>query len=193
MAGQVIFYERPEMAGQALQLFSVRDLYRLSLILMQIRQINLPVSLQESQATTKIKPVFNCSFTEDKYSVNEAVYTGVNLINTIVEILLRFQIKKYVMLRDIRKAFLMIKLKREEDKNRFSFFLKDGDELLCYRYNALIFGFTTSPFILNYILKYHIGQYQPDEYTEILKNNLFLDNTLVYKEIEASTKIPVFT
>ena len=40
----------------------------------------------------------------------------------------------------------------------------------------MIFVLTTSPFILNYVLKYHIEQYQPDEYTEILKNNFCVDN-----------------
>ena len=33
-----------EMAGLAFQLFSVRDLHRFSFTIMQIRQINLPVS-----------------------------------------------------------------------------------------------------------------------------------------------------
>ena len=79
------------------------------------------------------------------------------------------------MLGDIRKAFWMIKLKRE-DKNRFCFFVKDGEELLFYRYYTLNFGFTTSPFILNYILKCHIERYQPDEYIKILKNNFYVDN-----------------
>ena len=37
-------------------------------------------------------------------------------------------------------------------------------------------GFTTCPFILKYILKYHIEHYQLDEYTEILKNNFYVDN-----------------
>ena len=94
----------------------------------------------------------------------------------MIEILLRFKCNKYVMLKDLRKAFLMIKLKREEDKNRFCFFMKEEDELLCYRYNTLIFRFTTSPFILNYILKCHTEQYQPDEHTKILKNNFYVDN-----------------
>ena len=74
------------------------------------------------------------------------------------------------------EKLLMIKLKREEDKNRFCFFVKDGDELLCYRYNTLDFGFTISPFIFNYILKYNIEKYQPDEHTEILKNNFYVNN-----------------
>ena len=46
----------------------------------------------------------------------------------MIEILLRFKTNKYVMLRDLGKAFLMIMLKRE-DENRFCFFVKDGDEL----------------------------------------------------------------
>ena len=60
---------------------------------------------KEFHATTKIRPVFNCLLKiEGKYSLNEGAYTGVNLINNMIEILQRFKTNKYVMLGDIRKA-----------------------------------------------------------------------------------------
>lgn len=53
--------------------------------------------------------LFNCSLkTEDKCSLNEAAYSGINLINNMIDLLLKFK-KKYVMSGDIKKAFLMIK------------------------------------------------------------------------------------
>ena len=51
----------------------------------------------------------------------------------------------------------MIKLKTERDQNRFCFFIKKNNELICYRYKTLLFGFNVSPFILNFILQYHIN------------------------------------
>ena len=36
--------------------------------------------------------------------------------------------------------------------------------------------FTTSQLILHYVMNYHTEQYQPNEYTEILKNNFYVDN-----------------
>ena len=74
-------------------------------------------------------------------------------------------------LADIRKAFLMIILNSEKDKNRFCFFLKEGDKIICFRYSTLIFGFNTSPFILLYVLRHHAQQFPDDPCTQILKNN----------------------
>ena len=42
------------------------------------------------------------------------------------------------MLADIRKAFLMIRLNSEKDKNRFCFFLKEGEELIWININTLL-------------------------------------------------------
>lgn len=50
------------------------------------------------------------------YLLNEAAYSGVNLINNLVEILLKFKADNFVMLGNI-KAFLMIKLKNKADQN----------------------------------------------------------------------------
>ena len=72
--------------------------------------------------TTKIPPVFNCSLkTHGYYSLNEAAYPRINLINNLIEILLKFKMNKFVMLGDIKKAFIRIKLKTERDQNRFFF------------------------------------------------------------------------
>ena len=45
--------------------------------------------------------------------------------------------------------------------------------------NTIIFGFNASPFILNYVLKYHANKYAEDEFSKILKENLYVDNMLV--------------
>ena len=42
-----------------------------------------------------------------------------------------------------------------------------------------IFGFNASPFILNYVLRYHAKEYADDEFSKILKENLYIDNMLV--------------
>ena len=78
----------------------------------------------DEQTTTKIRPVFNFSLkTNAKYSLNEAAYPGINLMGDMLELLLLFRSDKYVMLADIRKAFLMIKIGSIEDRNRFCFFV----------------------------------------------------------------------
>ena len=137
-----------------------------------------PVFKTEEQATTKIRPVFNCSLKTNKQgcSLNEAAYPGINLMADLLEMILKFRVDRHVLLADIKKAFLMIKLQYQEDKNKFCFFLKEGNNLACFRYTTLIFGFNCSPFILNYVLKYHAQRFATDECTDMLLNNFYVDN-----------------
>ena len=92
---------------------------------------------------------------------------------------LYFRSNDTVLLSDIKQAFLQIMLAREEDKNRFCFFMKEGDELVAYRYRTIIFGFNASPFILNYVIKHHASQLCDDEFSKILKTNFYVDNLIV--------------
>ena len=110
---------------------------------------------------------------------NEAAYAGVILMKDIVKLSVYFRSNKYTMLSDIKQAFLQIRLASETDKNRFCFFMRDGDRLVTYRYKTIIFGFNDSPFILNYVLKYHAEKYAEDKFSRILKENLYVDNMLV--------------
>ena len=82
------------------------------------------------------------------------------------------------MLSDIKEAFLQIKSAIETDNNRFCFFMHDEGRLVTYRYKTIIFGFNVSPFILNYVLKYHAEKYD-DEFSKILKENMYVGNMLV--------------
>ena len=83
------------------------------------------------------------------------------------------------MLSDIKQAFLMIKSASEYDKNRFCFFWKRGKKLVCYRYKTIVFRYTVSPFILNYVMKHHVKSYPKDKCSEILGNNFYVDNLIV--------------
>ena len=139
-----------------------------------------PVIKSEHNTTTKIRPVFNCSLKTNKApSLNEAAYAGINLMKDIVKLSIYFRSNKYTMLSDIKQAFLQIRLAKEADKNRFCFFMLVGDRLVTYHYKTIIFGFNASPFILNYVLKHHAEKYVEDEFSKILKENLYVDNMLV--------------
>ena len=96
----------------------------------------------------------------------------------MLDLLLMFRSNKHVMLADIKKAFLMIKLSHKKDRNRFCFFMKENDKLICYRYTTLIFGFNASPFILNFIIKHHAIKFPQDDCTEMLLHNFYADNLI---------------
>ena len=108
-----------------------------------------------------------------------ASYAGINLLNDMTQLLLYFRSNNFTILSDIKKAFLMIKLSEESDRNRFCFFLKVGEKLLCYRYKTIIFGFNTSPFLLNFIIKHLAKQFPPDQCSNILLNNFYVDNLIM--------------
>ena len=81
-----------------------------------------------------------------------------------------------MFLGDLKRAFLQIQLESLYDCNKFCFFLRRGNRLACYRYKTLIFGFNSSPFILNYVLKHLADKYPPDACSRMMKENLFVDN-----------------
>ena len=82
-----------------------------------------PVIRQESQVSTKIRPVFNFSLKrKGKPSLNDVCYSGVNLMSNLIELLLFFRTNKYVFVSDVKKAFLQIKLELESDRYMFCFF-----------------------------------------------------------------------
>ena len=98
-----------------------------------------PVYKEDQNSTFKTRPVFNASVKPDrtKPSLNEAAYVGVNMVQDLANLLMHFRTNKYTLLGDLRRAFLSIKLKLLKDKNRFCFFLRQGDQLKCYRYNII--------------------------------------------------------
>ena len=140
-----------------------------------------PVIKDEAQSTFKIRPVFNCSLKtrKDKPSLNETSYQGVNIMQNMLHVLLKFRTNSKVLLGDLEKAFLQIRLKLLRDKNRFCFFLKDGDRIRCFRYNTLLFGYVCSPFILNYVIKHIAGLYPDDECSSMMRSNFFVDNLAI--------------
>ena len=82
-----------------------------------------PVIKTDEQVITKLRPVFNCSLKTNKElpSLDEAAYTGIDLMGSILKLLFYFRTNEYAMLSDIKQAFLVVKLADEYDKNRFCF------------------------------------------------------------------------
>lgn len=97
----------------------------------------------------------------------------------MTELLMKFRTNEHVLLGDLKHAFLQVRLKNLVDRNRFCFFLKEGDKLICYRYKTIIFGYNSSPFILNYILKFVADKFPGDECTRMIKNYFFVDNLVI--------------
>ncbi|XP_065054036.1 uncharacterized protein LOC135682880 [Rhopilema esculentum] len=93
----------------------------------------------------------------------------------ILDILLRFRIHKVAIAGDIEKAFLNIEIPPEQgDFLRFLWVndvSSENPELIKLRFTRLVFGLTSSPFVLNATLRKHIM-------TEGKNDPLFVYNTL---------------
>lgn len=139
-----------------------------------------PVVKFSQQTTTKVRPVFNCSLKIGDYpSLNESAYAGIDLLTNLTSLLFKFRSNNYVLIGDIKQAFLQIKLKDDFDRNKFSFFWRKNGELMMYRYSTLVFGFCTSPFALNYVIKQHVAKYPDDRCTKALLENFYVDNLII--------------
>ena len=75
----------------------------------------------DEQCTTKFRVVLNCSLKiANTPSLNEAAFPGIDLLSRLFNLLLKSRSQRYAAMADIKKAFLMIKLSKECDRNRFS-------------------------------------------------------------------------
>ncbi|UYV80141.1 hypothetical protein LAZ67_18001817 [Cordylochernes scorpioides] len=100
----------------------------------------------------------------------------------IVTPLLFVQLGKYGIIADMRKAFLQIQV-REEDREflRFLWWKKDQKTLKFYRHCRVVFGLTSSPFLLAATIKYHLSlpQFQDNRCAELLARSFYVDNCIL--------------
>ena len=140
--------------------------------------------LKDSE-TTPLRIVFAAN--SGKVSLNDCLYTGPCLLNSLVELLLRFRFPQYAFVADIQRAFLHIKL-READRFFVRFlWYKDNDptkEICVYTYNTIVFGHTSSFMSLGAVLQHHLDQFVSPVAVDI-SEKLYVDNLLSGVENEA--------
>ena len=101
-----------------------------------------------NSSSTKIRPVFDDSAKgPNGISLNDCMLTGPSLNPDLVEILIRFRCWPYVVTADIVKAFLQISV-HSQDKNVHRFLMPGKDGVKHMRFNRVVFGNTSSPFML---------------------------------------------
>ncbi|XP_042905137.1 uncharacterized protein [Parasteatoda tepidariorum] len=119
-----------------------------------------PIIKEKSTTTSlKIRPVFDASAKNPNFpSLNDCLETGINFIETIPSILARFRLYEIGVISDIRRAFLQISL-NERDRNYLRFLLIDEqNELKTYRHRRVVFGLTSSPFLLMAVIHHHLSK-----------------------------------
>ena len=151
--------------------------------------------VREDKDTTKVRVVYDASAHVDGPSLNECLHTG--------QILLRFRLHRIGIIADIEKAFLMVAIAREDrDALRFLWFddVQSGQaDVIELRFTRVVFGVSSSPFLLNATIRHHLEQYretQPELVEKICKS-FYVDDVVsgadteeeAYQLFENSRKI----
>lgn len=143
-----------------------------------------PVVRQDKQ-TTKVRVVYDASAKKNGVpSVNDCLYSGPPLSETIADILVRFRCYEAALVGDLEKAFLMISV-AEDDRHalRFLWFdhpFSEEPKIIVLRFACVAFGLSSSPFLLRASLKRHImiKESEDPELVQKLLHSLYVDDII---------------
>ena len=119
--------------------------------------------VHSDKATTKLRVVYDASSKTSGPSLNECLYKGPKFHQLILDLLIRFRSYRVALIAYVEKAFLMIAVdEKDRDVLRFIWVddvTKEEPELRVYRFTRVVFGVSSSPFLLNATVKYHLERF----------------------------------
>ena len=123
--------------------------------------------IRRDKETTKLRIVYDASCKSNGTSLNDCLYTGPTLSQEIMNIILRFRTHRMAFAGDIEKAFLNVSV-AEEDRDVLRFLwvddvTKESPEVVVLRFARVVFGVSSSPFLLNATIKHHIERYEEED------------------------------
>ena len=120
--------------------------------------------VHKDSLTTPIRIVYDCSAKASKHSpsLNDCLYTGPNLINNLVGFLLRFRLGKVACISDVEKGISYGRPLRKRQRFVQIFWpnnpFDDDCTVQVYRFKVVLFGSTTSQFLLNSTIIHHFAK-----------------------------------
>ncbi|GFU12391.1 integrase catalytic domain-containing protein [Trichonephila clavipes] len=104
--------------------------------------------VKDDNITTKIRPVFDASArVTGQSSLNDLLYKGPDLIEQIPDTSDRFRRYRIGLSANIEKAFLQLGI-TPKHRDVLRFFYPDEGEEIVYRHHRMVFGVSSSPFLL---------------------------------------------
>ena len=147
---------------------------------------HFPIWKEGEGVTTKCRRVFDASLHKrGKACLNDMMYKGSQLTPHILKVSLRLRLMEYLMSADVSKAFMRMVLK-PQDRNYTCFFACEdwenpNSKIIVFRFKSVIFGATSSPFMLNCTLADILEQNKFNKNLEVFVDNLFV---LLESELE---------
>ena len=151
--------------------------------------------VRNDRETTKVRMVFDASAKSNGTSLNDCLHVGPSLTESLYGVLLRFRLYKYVFIADIEKAFHQILINPEHrDFVRFLWYDTSQDisqldsiPVKCYRFCRILFGLSSSPFLLSGTLIEHFQQLPDKKFVEKVLKSLHVDDLISGDDTEADT------
>ncbi|GFW74375.1 uncharacterized protein TNCV_2412741 [Trichonephila clavipes] len=145
--------------------------------------------IREDKTTSKLRIVFDASsHAKGHLSLNDCLHIGPNLNPDIFLLLVKFRENRAAFTADIKQTFLQIQLD-EEDRDVTRFLWNENpngpEELIqSYRMTRVLFGVSSSPFLLAATIKHHLKRYVEKfpETCEMLNNSLYVDDLVSGRE-----------
>ena len=140
--------------------------------------------VRSDKTTTKLRVVYDASSKTSGPSLNECLYKGPKFQQLILDLLIRFRAYKIAVIADVEKAFLMIAVdEKDRDVLRFLWVddvAKDEPEICAYRFTRVVFGVSSSPFLLNATVRYHLESFRGTNETvvERLLKSTYVDDII---------------
>jgi len=133
--------------------------------------------VRQDKDTSKVRIVYDASAHLKGPSLNDCLHTGPKFNQNVLDILLRFRSYRVAWIADIEKAFLMISVS-PEDSDALRFLWVDdpfsaNPHLVTYRFTRVVFGVSSSPYLLNSTIQHHFGKYSsthPDLVAKLLQS-----------------------
>ena len=138
---------------------------------------------RENAESTKLRIVYDASAREkdNQPSLNDCLNPGPPLQNRLWDILVRSRFYPALLTGDLKKAFLQVRIKREErDSLRFHWRPPNGSNTSVLRFTRALFGMTCSPFLLGGVINQHLDTWE-SQYPELIKeirDGLYVDDLM---------------
>ena len=120
--------------------------------------------VRQDKTTSKLRIVYDASARSTGPSLNDCLYTGPKFGQSIFDILVRFRLQRTALIGDIEKAFLMISVQeKDRDSLRFLWTTDLNSEKIeptPFRFTRVVFGVSSSPFLLNATINHHIEAFR---------------------------------
>lgn len=142
----------------------------------------------------KMRIVFDAAARFGGKSLNDALLSGPDLLQSLFGVLLRFRQGPVAVVADIKEMFLQIRI-RQEDRDSLRYLWRGGDannEIKAYRMTSVIFGAASSPataiFAKNANAK-HYEKEHPEAARAIIRNHYMDDYLQSFESTKEASRI----